>query len=319
MLHIITLHFTTPAWLEIQKRHIEKYTTRYDPNTGQQNYKVWLGFYNQELPSDFVVPTNWETIDLNKLYPPDGRNEHYLQTEWMYHNIVKDNMKDDDILVFMDSDAFPVIPHWASELQGILTDNQGRLMNTQASRETLGYPEVVGIYQLENRGIAQTDNYYPAPDLCFFATTKKVWEEKQLQWTIDPSNPEHQNPAFGLLDIIREKEVRECKLMRTNIFDAHNVMFGVYGNMIYHQACGSRAIIGRPLETAGAKAETSRHCFTGYDIFGRQKLGNWYREDFIKKCSDIVETNTQIFDVIYNRLQEDLDCEFVRRYFLGIP
>jgi len=100
MIHILTLHFTTPAWLDIQQRHILKYTH-------QDEYKLWLGKYNLDLPEDFKLPDNWEVIDLDKVYPKDAKNEHYLQMEWMYENCLKEKMSDDDIIIFLDSDAFP--------------------------------------------------------------------------------------------------------------------------------------------------------------------------------------------------------------------
>ena len=36
--HILAFHFGTTAWLEIQKRHILKYTQ-------DRDYKLWLGKY----------------------------------------------------------------------------------------------------------------------------------------------------------------------------------------------------------------------------------------------------------------------------------
>ena len=179
-------------------------------------------------------------------------------------------------------------------------------------------------YMLENRGIAQLDQYYPYPDLCFFATTKRARRENNLEWGL--FHPLHQNPGFGMLDRMRENELKIGSITRTNVFNAHNVMFGVYGDMIYHQACGSRAIIGRPMATnspgfdgGAAKINNKRQCYTGTDLLRRGSLGNWFKAEFEDECADIIETNTQIFDIIYDKLQKDLNCEFVRRYFLGKP
>jgi hypothetical protein len=310
MIHILTLHFTTPAWFEIQKRHILKYTNK-------NEYKLWLGKYNLELPEDFEIPENWEIIDLDEVYPKEGGNEHYLQVEWMYENCLKDNMEDDDIVVFIDSDAFPCCHSWAPRVKDVLL----------AIDDEEAKAGAICTYLKENRGIAQPDNYFPYPDLCFFATTKKVRRENNLEWGL--FNPLHENPGFGMLDRLRAAELKIAVQIRTNIFNAHNVMFGVYGNMIYHQACGSRAIIGRPLQTGGigrsgygndgSAPNNSRQCYTGLDLRHRSLLGNWFQAEFEKECTDIIETNTQIFDIIYDKLQEDQNCEFVRRYFLGRP
>ena len=122
-----------------------------------------------------------------------------------------------------------------------------------------------------------------------------------------------------MADRIFQSKLRIGGIIRTNVFNAHNVMFGVYGDIIYHHACGSRAIIGRPKNTAGASANNSRQCYTGVDLYSRSKIGDWLEEDFEKECADIIKTNTQIFDIIYNNLLMDKECNFVRRYFLGIP
>jgi len=309
MIHILTLHFTTPAWLEIQKRHILKYT-----NQDWTPYKLWLGKYNLEIPEDFELPDNWEIIDLDESYPEECGNEHYLQMEWMYENCLKDNMEDDDIMVFLDSDAFPCSHDWAPNLKDALIGND----------ESEAKAEAIVTYMHENRGIAQLDQYYPYPDLCFFATTKRGRRENNLEWGL--FDPLHQNPGFGMLDRMREAQLKIGSITRSNTFNAHNVMFGVYGNIIYHHGCGSRAIIGRPLATnspgfegGGAKINNKRQCYTGIDLYRRRDLGNWFKAEFEDECADIIETNTQIFDIIYDKLQKDQNCEFVRRYFLGKP
>jgi hypothetical protein len=297
VIHILTLHFATNAWLEIQKRHILKYTNKED-------YKLWLGKYNLELPEEFEFPANWELIDLDKDYPEENINEHYLQMEWMYGNYIKNEMTDDDIVVFIDSDAFPCEPRWIFALKEAI---EGDSSEHRA--------DVVCLYQMENRGMAQPDEYYPYPDLCFFATTKKAWVENNLEWGL--FSPDHQNPGFGMHDRIAAAELRVGALTRTNRFNAHRVMFGVYGDMIYHQACGSRAIIGRPMATGQAAANNRRQCYTGVDLFGRSLIGNWFEEEFEEECADIINTNTEIFDIIYNKIQKDQNCTFIRRYFMG--
>ena len=148
---------------------------------------------------------------------------------------------------------------------------------------------------------------------------KKTWDENNLKWTLDKNNPRHQNPGFAMKEQIAEAKLRVGAIERTNKFNAHNVMFGVYGGFLYHQHCGSRAIIGRPLNTEQSEVENSRHCFTGIDLLNRMEIGNWHYDSFIEECRDIVEVNTQIFDIIYDRLYNDQNCNFVRRYFLGLP
>ena len=92
MVHILTLHYATSAWLEIQKRHILKYSN-------SEKYKLWLGKFHLDLPEDFELPDNWEVIDLDEKYPSDGGDDHYLQAQWMFTNCVKEAMDDDDVII----------------------------------------------------------------------------------------------------------------------------------------------------------------------------------------------------------------------------
>ena len=359
-INILTLHFETDAWLEIQKRHILK-------NTPNIEYKLWLAKYKLELPKDFELPDNWEVIDLDELYPQSAPNEHYHQIQWMYDNCVKENMEDDDIIIFMDNDAFPISPKW---LHTIKQNLDGTLKFEDDTS-----PEALCLIMPENRGIFQPEEYYPYPDLCFFATTKGLWKEKQLEWTLitpepmyagskdnnyvvpmylgqQAGNPNslwiadydfknapgsetslyvdsegnhikgymHQNPGFGMFDRLAYGKVVTATLSRTNKFNSHPVMFGVYGDIIYHQQCGSRALIGRPYATRdpNAKPTRERQCYTGQDLYGRRSMGQEKIKNFETECKNIIDTNTQIFDIIYNKIKEDAECTFIREFFMGV-
>jgi|1_EtaG_2_1085319.scaffolds.fasta_scaffold01961_3 hypothetical protein len=318
MIHIITYHYTTTAWLEIQKRHILKFT-----DSEKTPYRLYLAKYNLELPDDFELLDNWQLVDLDVVYPEEGLNEHYIQMNWVYENYVKEQMKDDDIIIFLDSDAFPCQQRWLESVGVNLLGPEYE--KERSAREDHEIPEnfqtldAIVIHFLEDRGVAQPEEYYPYPDLCFFAATKKTIEDNNLKFYIDPHNPIHQNPGFGMKDRIQSVGLNVAPLVRTNTFNAHNVMFGVYGHMLYHQHCGSRAIVGRPLKTAWAHTDKTRHCYTGFDLYGRTRIGNWLTQEFQEECKDIIETNAEIFDIIYNRLYNDHECSFIRRYFMGKP
>lgn len=295
--HILAFHFGTTAWLEIQKRHILKYTQ-------DRDYKLWLGKYKVDLPDNFDIPENWEILDLDTIYPEENGVDHYQQMEWMWHNCIKENMDDDDVIIIIDSDAFPVSSDWWKIVELLQNDDPKT-------------PQVIHTNHAENLGIAQPPQYDVYPDLCFFATKKETWEENNLEWGF--FQPMHQNPGFGMKDRIEKAGLRTGSMLRTNKFNSHRVMFGVYGNCIYHQHCGSRAIIGRPQDSGnGGHVNDKRMCYTAADLRQRLSIANWFQSDFESECEDIISVNTEIFDIIYGRLKKDKDCSFVRRYFMGV-
>ena len=297
MVHILTFHFGTSAWLEVQKRHILKYTEG-------KEYKLWLGKYKMDFPEDFEIPKGWEIIDLDEEYPEENGVDHYQQMEWMFHNRVKENMQDDDVIIIIDSDAFPCDSGWWQVAELLQKDDSTS-------------PQVIHTNHAENLGIAQPPEYDNYPDLCFFATTKGTWIKNNLEWGFFQAG--QQNPGFGMKDRIQQAQLRTAALVRTNKFNSHRVMFGVYGNCIYHQHCGSRALIGRPQDSgAGGFVNKERMCYTAADLRERFSIGNWFQQDFETECKDIVSVNTEIFDIIYKRLSEDKKCTFIRRFFMGV-
>ena len=169
---------------------------------------------------------------------------------------------------------------------------------------------------LKTEELLNQTNITPIRIYVFSPPLKKGKKEYNLEWGL--FEPQHQNPGFGMADRIMEANCTAGSIRRTNVFNFHNVMFGVYGNIIYHQSCGSRAIVGRPLATAGASSNTTRQCYTGADVLNRIRLGDWHNESFEEKCSDIIEVNTQIFDIVYNKIKKDDTCTFIKRAFLGL-
>lgn len=272
MIHVLTLHYGTTAWVDIQRRHIEKFTERDD-------YAVWFAKYKAKIDQS-ILPKDWSIIDLDSSYV--GKNEHYLQMNWIYQH-VKNNINDDDIVVFMDSDAFPCSREWAPYLNTVLEKEDS----------------VVVLHMYENRGTQHPDAYHPYPDLCFFACKKKTIEKYKLEWQLN-GKP---NPGFHMKDLIIKNNLLVYELKRSNIFDAHKVMFGVYGEIIYHQAAGSRAGINN-----GASV------YTGSDLFYRRKIST-----SLKDLEHLLKVNGKIYDLIYNEIKNDVNCSFVRRYFMGEP
>lgn len=288
MIHIITQHFATQAWFEIQKRHLQKYTKN------KSNVKVNLLVYKTTLPNDYNLPENYSVINLND-YNLDRHNEHYLIVESSYDKFIRDNIADDDIVIYMDSDAFP-IDYWDEQIEKNLETN-----------------DICAVYRFEDRGPLQPEQYTPYPHLCFYAFKKKTREKYGFRHEIPPGFP---CPGFTICDVIRENNLSVKKMVRTNKFNSHNVMFGIYDDIIYHSSCGSRAIIGRPYATIGAQSDTRKMCYEGQDFCGRAELHNVMPE-YIEK--EINELNLKIFDAVYEHTQSDLDCNFLRRYYLGKP
>lgn len=270
MIHIITTHYRTNIWMNLQRGYLAKYTS--------EPYTVWCGLYKTEIPSDFLYPQfpcpgieNWEFFAIDDL-----KDSHFEQVNLLAENLIP-NIGDDDIILFLDCDAFPCVEGWDIKVKKYLQDH-----------------DVVGVYRKEDVGInADYDNI---PHLCFFATTKKTWVESRLLWALD----NYQNPQVGMKKKIEAASLKVKKLHRTNLFDAHRVCFGIYGDLIYHHSCAVRGFDNKVWE--------------GADFWLREKNGLEFTEG-----SDMAKVNAEIWRSIWNAIKEDESYTFVRRYFMGAP
>lgn len=284
MIHVITHHFAIQAWLEIQKRHLEKYTKN------KENVKIHVFLFKTSLPQDFVVPSNYSIVSLDE----EGiQNAHHIVVETCYDRFVKPQLNDDDIVVYMDSDAFP-IDFWDEAVENNLKDH-----------------DISAVYRYEDRGLLQPDQYYPWPHLCFFAFRKKA---RDLYGFIHEVPDGFPCPGFTMCDMIREKGIKVKEMLRTNKFNSHNVMFGIYDDIIYHQSSGSRAIVGRPYATPGAAPDNNTMCYEGIDFYERREIAEQLPK-FIE--NEVNELNLKIFDAVFSQIDKDTDCNFLRRYYLG--
>lgn len=127
---------------------------------------------------------------------------------------------DDDWIVFIDGDAFPI-----GDVVGYL----------EAALKS--YP-LVAVQRLENRGDIQ-------PHPCFCATTVGFWKSIRGDWSkghkwVNSEGMKVSDVGGALLGILLEKQLEWKPMLRTNRVDLHPLLFGIYGDMIYHHGAGFR-------------------------------------------------------------------------------
>tara|TARA_R110000824_G_scaffold249305_1_gene438289 strand:+ start:4252 stop:5040 length:789 start_codon:yes stop_codon:yes gene_type:complete len=261
--------FGRDDWLKIQSRHLQKYS--------EEPYTVHC-FLDDNLDKS---PEDIEYLD--KRYPfykfyRAIRGEHYDQVNEAVREI-SPQVRNEDIIVFLDCDAFPCDKIWQKTV-----------------RENLSTHDITAVVMRENYHFS--DDYNEIPHLCFFATTKQIWEENSLKWGLEGK---YQNPQRGMLDKINNANLTLKEINRTNEFDAHRVCFGIYGDIVYHHACGIRGFKGS--------------VFEGVDVHLRnRKYGLAFTQD-----SDMARLNSEIWTAVWKAIKEDKTYTFIRRYFMGRP
>jgi hypothetical protein len=201
VIHIATVHWNSPRWI-----------------VPQENY------FRRHLKSDFRVYA-W----LNNIPDAPTDSFYYFTREPVAPHAVKLNLladiiaasaKPDDLLIFIDGDAFPV-----GDIEALM-------------REKLSAAKLLAVQRLENNGDVQ-------PHPCFCATTVGFWREIQGDWKEGHrwknKNGEDVTDVGGnLLGMLERLGIAWSPMLRSNRVNLHPLFFGIYGEVIYHHGAGFR-------------------------------------------------------------------------------
>ena len=201
MIYVATVHWRSPQWiapqLEYLGRHIAAPFKVFAVLNGIEDRALWSRFDHAE-----------------DMRAPHGEKLNALA------RLVAEQAHPDDVIIFLDSDAFPIRPldRW---LAGTLEERS-----------------FTAIQRRENFG-----DLRPHPSFC--ATTVGLWEQIGGDWGREPFT----TPTGAVLDDAGTRVLRSLEqsrvdwqpLTRTNTRDAHPLWFGVYGQHIYHHGAGSRS------------------------------------------------------------------------------
>jgi hypothetical protein len=207
MINIATVHWHDESWIDIQ-----------------------LEYLKRNLHEPFRVYA-W----LNGV-PGDHRHKfHYVNTEPVQSHAVKlniladliyfDSNRNDDLIVFLDGDAFPI-----GDVVALV-------------RQKLAKYPLVAIQRLENNGDLQ-------PHPCFCVTTVGFWKRIGGDWSmgytwIDPQGKAMTDIGGNLLGILQREKVEWHPMHRSNRINLHPLWFGIYEDVIYHHGAGFRDPLSR--------------------------------------------------------------------------
>jgi len=123
---------------------------------------------------------------------------------------------DEDILIFLDGDAFPI-------------RNLGPFI-----AEALARSPLAAIQRLELR------ESFPHPAFC--VTTTGFWKDIHGTWdyAARPTSLAVNDMGCRLLELLQDAGAEWLPLVRSNTFNPHPVLFGVYGGLVYHHGAGFR-------------------------------------------------------------------------------
>jgi hypothetical protein len=195
-LHVVTVHWHDARWIEPQRRYLE----RFAPGA-----RLWAAVNGIDL----ALARHCHLAEDLEGSHPEKLNELAAR--------VVAAADPDDLLLFLDGDAFPVGPVDASLLDG--------------------HP-LAAMRRDENVGQRQ-------PHPAFALTTAGWWAEVGGDWrrghTWIASNGEEISDTGGnLLGILEARGIAWRPLLRSNRYDLDPLWFGVYADVVYHHGAGFR-------------------------------------------------------------------------------
>jgi len=116
-------------------------------------------------------------------------------------------------IVMLDSDAFPVAYGWLDRYVDALSDER----------------PLAAVQRLEN-----TDTH---SDRCFVVFSRDTWREHELNFTSEGVV----DAGARISEMLERKGLDWHRLNRTNLWNPHPLIAGVYDGSIYHHSAGTRA------------------------------------------------------------------------------
>lgn len=204
MIHVATVHWQTDKWIDVQLQHLQDYIAA--------PFRVYA-FLN-DIPQHHYAKFHYvcdEPIE-----------EHAIKLN-LLADIISFQAQENDVLIFLDGDAFPVAP-----LDEII---KGALLR---------YP-LTAIQRIEH-----LSNIQPHPSFC--ATTVGFWKQIKGDWKMgycwENSNGEMITDVGGnLLKILSDANISWLPLHRTHSVGEHKLWYGIYHHLIYHHGAGFRTPI----------------------------------------------------------------------------
>ncbi|MFK8012617.1 MAG: hypothetical protein AB8B80_11285 [Marinicellaceae bacterium] len=205
MIHIITVHWKTSDWIDLQLKYIKHFIN--------EPYKTYA-FLNH-IPQTPIQRKKFFYVSNEDI------QSHAIKLNLLADMACFESNNDDDLLMFIDGDAFPV---------GDISQFKNKYLKN--------YP-LAAVQRLDNNGDIQ-------PHPCFCMTTVKFWKKIKGDWK--PGNVQWKNASNEntsdvgglLLSKLNKRNIDWYKLNRSTSLSSHPVFFGIYDNLIYHHGAGFR-------------------------------------------------------------------------------
>lgn len=259
MIHVATVHHQSDKWIDVQ-----------------------LSYLRRHLPEPYAVHANLEGVasvhheKFTRVVPGLGRHDAKLN---LLAASICGEADDDDVLMFLDGDAFPIADPMP-------------LLGQWFQRSPLA-----AVRRSENLGD-------PQPHPLFCATTVGFWKELRGDWApgypwVNEAGATVTDVGGNLLFLLERAGVPWTPILRSNRRNLHPVFFGVYGDLVYHHGAGFRDVRTTRRDRhdiPGPRESVVVAGIPGVERFAR-KIRSWRVQGWLRQIADrTVAVNDRLYE-----------------------
>tara|TARA_B100000900_G_C20502488_1_gene684375 strand:- start:217 stop:1002 length:786 start_codon:yes stop_codon:yes gene_type:complete len=221
MIHIVTINWTTDKWIDIQLNSFKKWI--------KESYKVYTRLGNMDEVTYRKHKDKYSCCIPGNV----GESSHVTDGYKAVLPVVKENLSKDDLIMFIDSDAFLI----------------GDISKLSDKINTFPFMAVVdGNHETNPNLLTPHPMFYLFKAEYFLESNLDSYAKKKIG---DPAG----NWWGSILLWLKENNLNYHPLHRTNKVNLHPLYFAIYEDIIYHHWAGSRKMI--------TAADRRRHANTG--------------------------------------------------------
>jgi hypothetical protein len=205
VIYVATIHYKSSKWIDVQLGYLRRHITE-----SLKTFAVLDGIDEQHH------------AQFDRVVPAKGGHEGRLN---LLAAEISAQAKPDDIIMFLDGDAFPI----ADPMPAV--------------HDALATTSLLAVRRDEANGDKQ-------PHPCFCAISVGEWARLQGDWSTGYQWRTNSGIAMSdvggnLLGCLERTGSSWTPLLRTNTRNDHPLWFGVYGSLIYHHGSGFRPPLSR--------------------------------------------------------------------------
>lgn len=200
MLYIATVHYGSPDWIEVQTRYLRQHVS--------VPYQTWTSL--ERIDPAYAVHFD-RVLEQRATH---GEKLNHLALE------ISHEASDDDLLMFLDGDAFPIADPMPLIIDG------------------LGKAPLIAVRRAENLN-------EPQPHPCFCVTTVGTWRGLPGDWSRGyiwrgPKGEPVSDVGANLLRTLELTGTPWVQVLRSNGTKLNPLFFAIYGDTVYHHGAGFR-------------------------------------------------------------------------------